>query len=399
MIPERKTFAISLWMRKAQSGRDDGGLRKMEMNVKKIVVTGGPCAGKSTSLEGLKKTVESTGYKVILVPESATELVGEGITPESCGSIYEFEKQVAVRQLENEEKAGVKAKALRSEKVLIVCDRGTMDCKAFLEERDFEKLCAALGKGKVQLRDEYDGIFFLASAARGDGKNYTISNNPARRESREEAAALDGRTLSAWLGHPHLRVIQNTEDFVDKVKGLTADIMQLLGEPEPLEIERKFLIKYPDTAELSDKGKYAGEEIEQVYLEDADGHFRIRRRGEDGEYIYFLTRKKQVSPVTRIEIEEHITEDEYKNYVCGAGNSGRKVSKTRYCFVYEGHYFELDVFPFWKDRALLEIELRYEDEEVKMPPQFEIIREVTEEEEYKNSKIAAMVSAGLLKVD
>ena len=359
------------------------------MSISKIVITGGPCGGKSSVLGRLRSAFEDLGYTVVILEESATELIRSGITPESCGSMYEFERAQIQYQLAREKAICETAGRMNREKVLIICDRGTMDSKAFLTAEEFERALNELGTDEVTLRDDYDAVFHMESTAKGLEEAYTTENNAARRELPEEAAELDSKVMSVWLGHTHLRVIENCGNFEEKVQKLIWDIKDFLGEPEPLEIERKFLIRYPDPDELKDASRYGRVQIEQTYLRDGEGDFRVRRRGLNGSYIYFLTRKKTISAAVRIEIEERINREEYERYLAEAGDISAGISKDRYCFVHEGQYFELDVFPFWKDRALLEIELRCEDEEVHLPPQFEIIREVTEEKEYRNSYLAS----------
>ena len=77
--------------------------------------------------------------------------------------------------------------------------------------------------------------------------------------------------------------------------------------------------------------------------------------------------------------------------------SARKINKTRYCLSFESRYFEIDVFPFWSDKALLELELLSEDEAFELPPFFEVIKEVTEDSSYKNSVIARLYGEGVEK--
>ena len=47
-----------------------------------------------------------------------------------------------------------------------------------------------------------------------------------------------------------------------------------------------------------------------------------------------------------------------------------------------------DVFPFWKDKAIAEIELREENAEIRFPDEIKVIREVTYDESYKNASLA-----------
>ncbi len=65
--------------------------------------------------------------------------------------------------------------------------------------------------------------------------------------------------------------------------------------------------------------------------------------------------------------------------------------KTRYCLTWENQYYEIDVYPFWKDRAVLEIELQQEDQEIRIPDQLNVIREITDEDAYKNAAISIKI--------
>ena len=72
--------------------------------MKKIVLTGGPCSGKSTALSNIKETLENLGYNVFIVNEAATELINNGIKPfgENAISMYDFQKYVIDYQLKQE---------------------------------------------------------------------------------------------------------------------------------------------------------------------------------------------------------------------------------------------------------------------------------------------------------
>jgi CYTH domain-containing protein len=66
----------------------------------------------------------------------------------------------------------------------------------------------------------------------------------------------------------------------------------------------------------------------------------------------------------------------------------RQIRKTRYCFVYNNQYLEIDIYPFWKDKAILEVEITNENGQVEIPETIKIIKEVTDKKEYKNSYIS-----------
>ena len=96
----------------------------------------------------------------------------------------------------------------------------------------------------------------------------------------------------------------------------------------------------------------------------------------------------------REEIECTISQAEY-NELSGYRNKQLEVvSKVRYCLLYDGKYYEIDVFPFWKDIAYLEIELISEDEEFTIPDFIEVIKEVTFDKRYTNKSIAGYLKQG-----
>ena len=66
----------------------------------------------------------------------------------------------------------------------------------------------------------------------------------------------------------------------------------------------------------------------------------------------------------------------------------RPIRKNRYCLTYQNQYFEIDVYPFWKDQAIAEIEVQSEDAVITFPDFIEVIREVTEEERFQNKFLA-----------
>ena len=61
---------------------------KENKNVKitKIVLTGGPCAGKTTALSWINNYFTNRGYTVLFVPETATELITNGVAPWTCNT-------------------------------------------------------------------------------------------------------------------------------------------------------------------------------------------------------------------------------------------------------------------------------------------------------------------------
>ena len=184
-------------------------------------------------------------------------------------------------------------------------------------------------------------------------------------------------------------MIDNSTNFEDKLKRLIAEIRSFLGEPEPMEIERKFLIKYPDIKWLESLPNCRKVDIIQTYLVSGNGdELRVRQRGENGSYICFKTRKRLIDGMKRIELEERLSQEEYMRLLMEADPTKRPIRKTRYCLTWDNQYFEIDVYPFWNDRGVAEIELSDENTPIRFPKELKVIREVTDDPAYKNAALA-----------
>lgn len=96
-----------------------------------------------------------------------------------------------------------------------------------------------------------------------------------------------------------------------------------------------------------------------------------------------------MSDLKRVEIERRLSQQEYLRLLMDADTSKRQIRKTRYCLTYENQYFEIDLYPFWNDRAIAEIELSDEHAPIAFPEQIRVIREVTDDDAYKNAALAS----------
>lgn len=202
------------------------------MKITKIVITGGPCAGKSTAMSWVRDAFTRMGYIVLFVAETATEMISGGVTPWICGSSEEYQNCQLRLQLAKEQIFERAARTMKGDRVLIVCDRGALDNKAYMTEEEFARATDDVGCSEAELRDGYDAVFHLVTAAKGAGEFYMTENNSARTETADEAAAIDDRLLAAWAGHPYYRVIDSDADFEHKMERLIAEISAFLSKAE-----------------------------------------------------------------------------------------------------------------------------------------------------------------------
>ena len=357
--------------------------------ITKIVITGGPCAGKTTAMSWIQNAFTKENYTVLFVSETATELSSGGAPWKLTRNNREYQLQVTKLMLAKEQAFEDVAKTFDAEKILIVCDRGTLDNRAYMNDEEFQYVLDRLGTNEIELRDHYDAVFHLVTAAKGAEEYYTLANNAERYETVEEAAASDDRLITSWTGHPHLRIIDNRYDFNGKMVALMREISAFLGEPRPLETKRKYLIEYPDIRALEERPNCQRVEILQAYLKsEIPGEMiRIRQRGRDGNYVYYKTRKRQIDGKW-IEMEERLSKNEYLEMLMQADPAYRPIRKQRYCLSENGLYYNIDIYPQWTDKALLDVELYSEDDHVEFPEGIRVIRDVTFEEEYTNPSIA-----------
>lgn len=368
------------------------------MSIVKIALTGGPCGGKTTGIGRLQKYFTNLGYKVMAVDETATRVITGGGYPWESSNTVEFQKAIFKLIRQTEESFELIARTFETEKVLIICDRGTIDSEAYMSDKQIEQYYKELGVTKNKLFEKYDGVFHLVTAANGAEKFYSLSNNEARTETIDQAREKDTNTLNAWIGHPHLRIIDNRSDFETKMAQLIKEVASILGEPLPYEIEKKFLIEKPDL-EIIEKMPHKKVEIVQFYLKNEGGtedeEVRIRQRGDDTGFTYTKTYKKKLTEERRIEIEERLTAEQYIHELSNIDSTMYPIRKTRYCIPYDGSYLEIDIYPevngiscVGYNTAVLEIELYDENAEYHIPDFIHIGKEVTDDKRFKNKELA-----------
>ena len=200
------------------------------MKIIKIVVTGGPCGGKSTALSHIKQTAEARGYRVLTVGETATELIFGGVAPWTCATNATYQGFQIALQRYKEDLFLSAAETMSGERCLLVCDRGLLDNRAYMTEEEFSSCLAARGETVDEYLARYDAVFHLTTAALGAEAFYTVKNNPARTETPEEARAVDQRLFSAWSAHPRHLVIDNQGSFADKMARLSSALDSFLEE-------------------------------------------------------------------------------------------------------------------------------------------------------------------------
>ena len=115
-------------------------------NIKKIVLTGGPCAGKTTALVRIIEHFSGLGYKVFTIPEVPTMFTQAGMNylTDNAKFFYEGEKATLQIQLALEDSMMRMAQTI-DKPVIIVCDRGAMDISSYLTPELWNRIIGELG--------------------------------------------------------------------------------------------------------------------------------------------------------------------------------------------------------------------------------------------------------------
>ena len=357
------------------------------LNIPKIVITGGPCSGKTTALAAIVQFCQDHGFYPVVIPEAATDLINSGFDRTKP----EFQEYVLLKILA-EDKLRETAAAIGHfpDNPAFIFDRGLCDGRAYASEEVFDAYLQKVGLSLVDARDRYAGVLFLDSAAVGAEEFYTLANNTARNESIEEARVLNARTFDAWMGTPHFRQIRNKpgQGFHEKITECLQHLARILGVPIPLENERKFVIEHLDANLLP--SHTAPIDIVQTYLVSKPGQVeRVRARGQHNRHLFFHTIKIGLPRGGSHELERMIDKDEYNDFLIRRDSSLLTIYKTRHCFLYQGHYCELDVFGGHRTGlVMLEIEVHEMTDWVEVPVFLGRYTEETGNKQYSNSYLA-----------
>jgi len=189
----------------------DCGCPETFHEMKLVVLTGGPGAGKSAVLEVVKR---SFCRHVTVLPEAASVVFGGGFPRRATAAmrrgaqraIFHVERELEDATLE-EKTAGV-----------VLCDRGLIDALAYWPDEP-ATFWSRVRYSESEALARYAAVIHLATPLEGSGYDHS---NPLRIETAAEAAVIDGRIRKAWANHPRRTVVESTPDFLAKLEAAVA---------------------------------------------------------------------------------------------------------------------------------------------------------------------------------
>jgi predicted ATPase len=181
---------------------------------RKIVLTGGPGAGKTAVLELARRHF---GARAEVLYEAAS-IVFTGGFPRQEGVEAKSAAQRAIYHVQVELENVARA---QSEAAVILCDRGTPDGLAYWPGAPAE-YWSQLRTSLAEELARYDAVIHLRTPSRRDGYH----RDAVRTENAKTAELIDGRLLEIWATHPRRFLVESSHDFVQKTERTLAILEQ-----------------------------------------------------------------------------------------------------------------------------------------------------------------------------
>ena len=170
---------------------------------RRIVLTGGPGAGKTAVLELIRRAFCE---HVHVLPEAAGIVFGGGFPRGTEGDVRRA-AQRAIFFVQRE----LEAAATGHNAAIVLCDRGTIDGVAYWPGPG--ALFDAVGTAEAEQLARYHAVIHLRVPADDGGYD---NSNPLRIETAAEAQAIDARIARAWSRHPRRHEVASAPDFLAK---------------------------------------------------------------------------------------------------------------------------------------------------------------------------------------
>ncbi|CAD8077649.1 unnamed protein product [Paramecium sonneborni] len=352
-------------------------IKNNKSRVRKICLTGGPCAGKTTGLNYLAEKLKERGFAVFLVPEAATTLfMGGGMLDldnYSSEGKMTFQMNLLNLQMKLEHSFNVLAMLCPANKTpVLLCDRGLMDGKAYMDQTEWYEMIGKYNLDEFQMRDlRYDAVVHMVTAA-DNTDCYSTLNNKARHETQQQALQMDHRTQKAWTGHPNLIKIDNhsVQSFNEKLDWLLHEVLRVLGHPIPQKVigkTRQFILA-EDINFNQLKEDHQIVEINKTYLipqQENSTLLLVQRTHEGQSQLYIKEKFFEKDKMVKANIVK-LQKKDYEIFRKLAHPEFAIIKIKKVCFTYEGQNFIVNEYE--DVGQFLKIKNCKQDEQIQTPP-------------------------------
>lgn len=189
--------------------------------MKKILITGGACAGKTSVLNTIRNYLEDSKYEFQIFEEVPTKLISGGITSEKIGKM-EFVELIIKNQIANERNC--------QGKEIIIFDGSPIDSMKFITREEFEKFARKYNTSFNKIINGYDGIIFLETVAKKFPELYSNENNLARLTDVDAAVTRNDKLFQIYNENLNVYLIKPEKNMEIKNNNVINTIKKILSE-------------------------------------------------------------------------------------------------------------------------------------------------------------------------
>ena len=330
----------------------------------RVVLTGGPCSGKTSALAAIRSKFQRMGYQVMVVPEAATQVLDGcgGFDPAWVGTprALTFQGIIARAAIVNEDQAEALS-TLRDKPAIMICDRGVPDGRAFCSAAQWSKILSEMNVTQQELFARYDKVLHLETVAMYEGGKYYEygegSNNPSRFHT-PEAAAENCKGLGevySSCGEDKYCYIANAGSFEDKIRSALQQLVDGVRHKSCCSPRARKSVSVAQLA-FTAGGEVEGglldlsthDDISELQMFEtivtavgSDVEVREQRALHVGTMVPPCTDSDFEIRYSKIRGKRRIVAAREARETIAASNSHKSVRKLSYCFVSGGRYYEL----------------------------------------------------------
>ncbi|MBW3538370.1 AAA family ATPase [Candidatus Parcubacteria bacterium] len=347
------------------------------MAITKVVLTGGPCAGKTSVTEAVSKEY---GQRVVIMPEVPSMLLNGGFPrperdlPYSQTWLHAFQDSILPVQRNMEDLHEEMARQRGAD--LVLCDRGLIEGAAYVPG-GLAFFAERFGINPAAAYARYDLVIHLESVAtaRPELWDGLKAGNPARYETLEQAQQREYALRDIWSQHPNWVFVPGGRG----IKAVVVRVLELLSPYLDTEVEYKYVLPGLPTITLGE-----GVSVQQGYIVIEPGELRIRRLGREA----FITVKGDGTH-TRGEWERPLPQNFF--HQLWPATAGRRIEKTRHYQPHGRLVLELDVY-HGRLSGLVTVEVGAQSLDqlagFQLPDWAQGAVDVTNDPRYKNKRLA-----------
>lgn len=376
-------------------------LENQTSSVPMIVITGGPRSGKTAVVDYLSYKLARDGFTVFRLSEIASSMIQSGLTPSRFKDPYEFQSELFSRQKKEEEKLLETAESAMGEtdnqRAVIICDRGLQDGRAYVSHAEFNRIVAATGVSKEELRNRYAGVVLLETI-----EKQPISEviNPARLEEEGKLLDLASATKTAWSDVPSITI--HAHDDMDiklrEAENAVRSILEMEALPNPPRL-RRILVRRPKLEDFLDRSSASLDQVTVTFTQAMNSSRQMlikRKTNMEMQLASVRINESQTGKNRKHELEMPINGQAFSSYLEFADGLLPTVTKQTARFHHAGQALSLSLYNFLPYVAILEGEPNASAEKLELPPYLTEIRDVTDSDKFTDLTFAKALAEKLL---